>query len=69
MSGQSMVENKLRQAEGFRDRAERLRAIAKDLTQEKERALLMQLASEYEQMAHSAVGLAMAEVARATQQD
>ena len=61
-----MVEDKLKQAEGFRDRAERLRLIAKDLTQQKERELLMQLASEYEQMAHSAVGLAMAEVVRAT---
>ena len=60
-----MVEDKLKQAEGFRDRADRLRLIAKDLTQEEERVLLMQLASEYEQMAHSAMGLAMAEVARA----
>jgi hypothetical protein len=61
-----MVEDKLKQAEAFRDRAERLRLIAEDLAQERERELLLQLASEYEQMAHSAVGLAMAEVARAT---
>jgi hypothetical protein len=59
-----MVEDKLKQAEGFRNRAERLRSIAKDLTREEERKLLMQLASEYEQMAYSAVGLAMAEVVR-----
>ena len=59
-----MVEDKLRQAEDFRDRAERLRLIAKDLAQDEERALLMQLAAEYEQMAHSAAGVAMAEVAR-----
>ena len=64
-----MVEDKLKQAERFRDRAERLRLIANDLTQDKERALLMQLASEYEQMAHSAVSLAMAEVARCTGKD
>jgi hypothetical protein len=60
-----MVEDKLKQAEGFRNRAERLRSIAKDLTREEERTLLMQLAGEYEQMAYSAVGIAMTEVARA----
>jgi hypothetical protein len=65
MMGQSMVEDKLKQAEGFRNRAERLRSIAKDLTREEERELLMQLASEYEQMALSAVALAMAAVGRA----
>jgi hypothetical protein len=59
-----MVEDKLKQAEGFRNRAERLRLIAKDLTREEERTLLMQLAGEYEQMAYSAVSLAMVEVAR-----
>ena len=59
-----MVEDKLKQAEAFRDRAEKLRLIAKDLTRREEGALLMQLGSEYEQMAHSAVGVAMVEVAR-----
>ena len=60
-----MVEDKLKQAEAFRDRAARLRLIAKDLMRDEERELLLQLAVEYQQMAHSAVGLAMVEVARA----
>ena len=67
--GDVMVEDKLKQAEAFRDRAERLRLIAQDLTREEERELLLQLAVEYEQMAQSAVKVAMYEVARATASD
>jgi hypothetical protein len=63
-----MVEDKLKQAEAFRDRAARLRLIAKGLMRDEERELLLHLALEYQQMAHSAAGLAMVEIARDRQQ-
>jgi hypothetical protein len=64
--GSPMVEDKFKQAQSYRDRAERLRGIAAGLGQQTERELLMQLAMEYEQMAQSAATIAMTEVARAT---
>ena len=67
--GDVMVEDQLKQAEAFRDRAERLRLIAQDFTREEERELLLQLAVEYEQVAQAAVKVAMYEVARATASD
>ena len=61
-----MVRDKFKQAEDFRCRAERLRQIASGLTLETERALLLQLAEEYEEMARSAAAVAKIEVAQAT---
>jgi len=61
-----MVRDKFKQAEDFRCRAERLRHIASCLTLETERALLLHLAEEYEEMARSAAAVAMIEVAQAT---
>ena len=49
-----MVEDKFKQAQLFRDRADRLRAIAGPIPLESERALLMQLAEEYDAMARTA---------------
>jgi len=67
--GDVMVEDKLKQAEAFGDRADRLRLIAQDLAHEEERKLLLQIAVEYEQLAHSAVNVAMTEIARVTGSD
>ena len=61
-----MLEDKFKQAEDFRCRGEQLRAIASDLTLETQRALLLQLAEEYEEMARSAAAVAKNEVAQAT---
>ncbi len=61
-----MVRDKFKQAEDFRCRAERLREIARGLTLETERTLLLLLADEYEEMARSAAAVAKIEVAQAT---
>ena len=61
-----MVRDKFKQAEDFRYRAERLRQIASGIMLETERALLLQLAEEYEEMARSAAAVAEIEVAQAT---
>lgn len=61
-----MVRDKFKQAEDFRCRAERLREIASGLTLETERALLLHLAEEYEEMARSAAAVGKIEVAQAT---
>jgi hypothetical protein len=60
-----MVEDKFKQAQDFRDRADRLRAIAGAVPLESERALLMQLAEEYDAMARSAAVIGNGEVAEA----
>jgi hypothetical protein len=60
-----MVEDKFKQAQDFRDRADRLRAIAGAIAPESERALLMQLAEEYDAMARSAAVIGKDEVAEA----
>jgi hypothetical protein len=62
------MQDKLRQAQEYKDRAERLRAIARDLAKS-ERGLLMQLADEYDQMARSVGLIARAEVTRAVGSD
>ena len=61
--------DKLRLAQEYWSRAERLRAIAGDITRQKERELLMQLADEYDQMALSAGATSRAEVARVVPRD
>jgi hypothetical protein len=61
--------DKFKQAHDFRSRAERLRAIARDLVQQNERQLLEQLADEYDQMARSAAAIAKVEVAQAVGDD
>ena len=61
-----MVEDKFKQAQDFRNRAERLRIIANGLVRQSERELLRKLAEEYEQMAHSAAAIAKLEVKQAT---
>jgi len=59
------VEEKFKLAQDFRSRAERLRNIARELAQQSERELLMQLAEEYDGMARSAATVAKIEVAQA----
>ena len=54
-----MVEDKLKQAQTYRTRAEELRSIASALSRQSERELLLQLAAEYEEMAQSAFALAV----------
>ena len=60
-----MVKDKFKQAHDFRDRADRLRAIAGAIAPERERALLMLLAEEYDAMARSAAIIGKGEVAEA----
>lgn len=52
-----MVEDKLKQAQTYRTRAEELRSIASALSRQSERELLLLLAAEYEEMARSAFAL------------
>jgi hypothetical protein len=59
------MEDKLQQAQQYRTRADRLRAIARELAEQSQRDLLIQLADEYDEMAHSAAAVARAEVSRA----
>jgi hypothetical protein len=61
-----MVEDKFKQAQDFRSRAEQLREIARGLTRRSERKLLMQVADEYDAMERSATTVAKVEVAHAT---
>lgn len=60
-----MVEDKFKQAQEFKRRADGLRDIAFGLVRERERALLMQLAEEYDEMAHSAAASGKVAVSRA----
>lgn len=64
-----MLEDKFKRAEDFRSRAHRLRTIANGLARQSERELLMKLAEEYEQVAHSAAAIAKLEVRQATGSD
>ena len=61
-----MARDRFREAEDFRCRAEQLRQIASCLTLETERALLLHLAEEYEEMARSTAAVAKIEVAQAS---
>jgi hypothetical protein len=61
-----MREDKLNRAQTFRSRANQLRAIADTLVRQAERELLIQLATEYDEMARSAAAIARTVVAGAT---
>ena len=60
-----MVEDKFKQAQEFKGRANGLRDIARGLARKRDRALLMRLAAEYDEMAHSAAASGTVEVSRA----
>ena len=59
------MEDKLKQAQTYLDRAGQIRAIANALTAQSERELLVQVAAEYDEMARSAFALALGRMERA----
>jgi hypothetical protein len=60
-----IVSDKFKRAQDFRSRAEGLREIARSLTRDSERELLMQVAEEYDVMARSAAATGKFEVEQA----